>query len=330
MHLDVDVRAVSSFHRKAAKKATGTTPHAHCQERIILDNEPEGEIGLEGGMQDLLQDFFGDVLPEEAVAEAGHVKASRVAREREIKDTCNEMLYKGAKVSKIRTLLALMNLQSVYGWSDASVTTLFELLHKLLPPGNSMSQSRRDAKRVLSTVGLDYECIHACPNDCVLFRGELAEVDACPKCKSHRYRQDLQGTKVPCKILRHFPLIPRVRHMFRCKGIAQLMTWQANSASRDGKMRVPADSPAWKHIDEKWPVFSKEPQNLRFGLAADRVNPFGLRSRSWSSCFVNYNIPPWLAIKKGHLLLSLLIPGKHKVKNFDVYMQPLIEELNEL
>ena len=45
---------------------------------------------------------------------------------------------------------------------------------------------------------------------------------------------------------------------------------------------------------------------------------------------VSYNIPPWESIKKGNILLSLLVPRKHKVKNMDVYLTPLIEELQEL
>jgi hypothetical protein len=45
---------------------------------------------------------------------------------------------------------------------------------------------------------------------------------------------------------------------------------------------------------------------------------------------VNYNIPPWLATKKGHIILSLLIPGKHKVNNMNVYLQPLLDELKAL
>jgi hypothetical protein len=45
---------------------------------------------------------------------------------------------------------------------------------------------------------------------------------------------------------------------------------------------------------------------------------------------VNYNILPWEATKKGNILLSLLIPGKHKVANMDVYLEPLIDELLEL
>ena len=37
-----------------------------------------------------------------------------------------------------------------------------------------------------------------------------------------------------------------------------------------------------------------------------------------------------MAIKKGFVMLSLLIPGPHKVKNMDVYLEPLIEELEIL
>ena len=37
----------------------------------------------------------------------------------------------------------------------------------------------------------------------------------------------------------------------------------------DGVMRVPADSPAWKHIEDTWPEFKDEPRHLRIGLATD-------------------------------------------------------------
>ena len=45
---------------------------------------------------------------------------------------------------------------------------------------------------------------------------------------------------------------------------------------------------------------------------------------------VNYNLPLSMAIKKGHLMLFLLIPRTHKVKNVNVYLEPLIDELEEL
>ena len=45
---------------------------------------------------------------------------------------------------------------------------------------------------------------------------------------------------------------------------------------------------------------------------------------------MNYNIPPWMTTKKGHLILSLIVPSHYKVKNMDVYLQPLVDELKEL
>ena len=65
----------------------------------------------------------------------------------------------------------------------------------------------------------------------------------------------------------------------------------------------------------------------------DGVNSFGFKStfyNVWRVVVVNYNLPPSMAIKKGHLMLSLLIPRKHKVKNVDAYLEPLIDELEEL
>jgi hypothetical protein len=47
---------------------------------------------------------------------------------------------------------------------------------------------------------------------------------------------------------------------------------------------------------------------------------------------LNYNLPPWLNRKNFFVLLALLIPGKQLVtlELFDVYMEPLVEELLEL
>ena len=69
-----------------------------------------------------------------------------------------------------------------------------------------MPESRDVAKKILADVGMDYTTIHACQNDCILFRGEYANLDVCPKCQESRYRQDLSGTTIPAKVLRHFPI----------------------------------------------------------------------------------------------------------------------------
>jgi hypothetical protein len=53
---------------------------------------------------------------------------------------------------------------------------------------------------------------------------------------------------------------------------------------------------------------------------------------TWPMMLLNYNLPPWLSTKNFFVLLALLIPVKQSVtsKVFDVYMEPLVDELLEL
>jgi hypothetical protein len=45
---------------------------------------------------------------------------------------------------------------------------------------------------------------------------------------------------------------------------------------------------------------------------------------------INYNIPPWILVKKKHLMLVLLVLKKHRVKKMEIYLTPLINELQLL
>ncbi len=61
----------------------------------------------------------------------------------------------------------------------------------------------------------------------------------------------------------------------------------------------------------------------------------GEKNSSWSTWPILlsiYNLPPWFVTKKFFVVLTLLILGKEYVKmhNFDVYIQPLMGELQEL
>ncbi|KAL6502550.1 hypothetical protein OROHE_024555 [Orobanche hederae] len=99
-------------------------------------------------------------------------------------------------------------------------------------------------------------------------------------------------------------------------------------------IRHPSDSDAWKTLDRLDPSFAGDSRNVRLGLATDGFNPFGNLNQSYSSWpvfIVPYHLPPWKCMKDPFLFMTLLIPGpKSPGKNIDVYLQPLIDELNEL
>lgn len=150
----------------------------------------------------------------------------------------------------------------------------------------------------------------------------------------------MERRRYPVKVLRHFPIIPRLQRFFRSPRIAELMIWHAeNKSDKEGGdqlVRHPCDSKAWRHFHENVDTtFGEDPRNTHLVLAADGVNPFKQNRSTWSTwpvILLNYNIPPWLSTKKFFMILTLLIPGPQSVtsKVFDVYLQPLVEELQVL
>jgi len=136
-----------------------------------------------------------------------------------------------------------------------------------------------EANKTLGALGMNYEKIHACPNDCCLYRKEYANAIECPECGESKWKyanNTNRGKKqIPKRVVWYFPPIPRFKRLFRSSDNAKNLIWHANERVVDGKLRHPADSPAWKLVDLKWPDFGSEPRNIRLALSADGINPHG-------------------------------------------------------
>ncbi|KAK7244185.1 hypothetical protein RIF29_39003 [Crotalaria pallida] len=242
-------------------------------------------------------------------------------------------LYNGCTdYTRLSTVLKLYKLKSSNGWSDKSFTDLLKLLKDMLPKDNVLPNKTYEAKRMLSSIGMSYEKIHACRNDCILFRGEYASLDKCPKCNASRYKKKKKST--PEKLMWYFPIKPRFRRMFSNAEDAKHLTWHADERIKDGKLRHPADSPQWMKFDDDYPDFGNEPRNLRLALSTDGFNPHGVQSSSystWPVILMFYNLPPWLCMKRKFMMLSMLISGpKQPGNDIDIYLAPLIKDLKEL
>jgi hypothetical protein len=90
---------------------------------------------------------------------------------------------------------------------------------------------------------------------------------------------------------------------------------------------------AWEHIEKKWCEFNIEPRHLKLGLATIGVNPyshFSSKYSTWLICLVNYNLALNLSTKRTFVMLNFIVPNKGQVKNMDVYLKPLFDELKIL
>ena len=330
----------------------GLDMHAMVEDAFDqIDEAPAHPSTLEEQIEDIVMDAFtvvdelaNDDLPQsddetddEPLGDDGcrGTEGDNYGDPRVLEDAIEE-LYHGAKSSILAATILIMTLCTIHGVSNQFADQLFILFREhLLPSENMLPKNLHAAKVLIQKLGLNYNTIHACQAGCVLFRGQYEGATSCPKCNRPRYRDEAKKQR-PWKVLRQFPLIPRLRRMFRTPTISELMVWHAKNKSTDGLVRHPCDSKAWKHIHENLDTsFGQEDRNIHLGLATDGVNPFKLQRTSWSTwpvMLLNYNIPPWLTTKKFFIMLAMLIPGKQSVTShvFDVYLEPLVEELTQL
>nr|XP_043619730.1 uncharacterized protein LOC122591531 [Erigeron canadensis] len=194
----------------------------------------------------------------------------------------------------------------------------------------------------MAKLGLGYEKFHACPKGCMLFWDDNVDKETCTICGTSRWKtmedmpEDGIGLqkKKAMNILRWFPIKSRLQRLFMSSKTSDLMKWHHFERVQDGKLRHPADALAWKDFDKKYPEFANDPRNVRLALASDGFNPYRTMNVAysiWPVFLIPYNLPPWYVMKQPNFILSLIIPGpKGPGNKIDVYMQPLIKELEEL
>ncbi|XP_024190647.1 uncharacterized protein LOC112194661 [Rosa chinensis] len=301
-------------------------------------HQPDSDV------QDMLHDAFGMYEGEDDLLEPAETTegpslpngptpdAQRFYQHLEKADA---ELYPGAGKKMFDFLIKLYQIKALNSWSDVSFTQLLELLKAYLPPGESLPASFYLTKKFIKSLGLTYQKIDACPNDCMLYWKEYASNTVCHVCGTSRYKENTSPTKkVPAKVLRYFPLGPRLQRLYMSRHTSEFMVWHSKKRPQDGVLHHPADSLAWEELDKIDNNFGSDGRNVRLGLASDRFNPFGMMSLShstWPVIVTVYNLPPWLCMKKSYMMLSLLIPGpKSPGNDIDVYLQPLIDELKIL
>ncbi|KAL2465528.1 Uncharacterized protein Adt_41379 [Abeliophyllum distichum] len=282
--------------------------------------------------EDEMTDVLNDVVRDDSSAATSDLGYDALF------DAMHSELYPGvSSFSSLNFLTKLMHLKVVNKWTNKSVDGLLKLL-KLAFPKINLVDSHYEAKKLMSKLGLGYESIHVCRNDCALFWKENTDKEICPVCYESRWVQiagKSSGKNVSHKVLRYFSLTPRLKRLFATTHTARLMRWHNTGRSKDNDdLGHPVDGKAWRAFDKNHPDFACEIRNVRLGLSSDGFNPFGNMSQSysmWPVVLATYNLPPWLCMKEENLMLTLLIPGPQSPgKDMDVFLRPLVDELKEL
>nr|XP_017253925.1 PREDICTED: uncharacterized protein LOC108223955 [Daucus carota subsp. sativus] len=231
----------------------------------------------------------------------------------------------------------LLHFKNKHYCSNNGFDELLCLIGSVLPSGHKLPGSYYEVRKMISGLNMGYEKIDACENDCMLFYKENINKTHCDICYTSRYKEqkDPQKKKIPRKILRYFPLTPRLQRLFMAEKTAECMRWHHNRVVVEGQLSHPADGDEWKQFDSRFPRFSKEIRNVRLGLSTDGFDPFrDAHAREytvWPVVIVVYNLPPSMCTKAPYMFMPLLIPGPNDpTKDLHVYLRPPIDELKLL
>ena len=122
-----------------------------------------------------------------------------------------KLLYPNYKqgLKKLGTTLEILQWKAANGVTDKEFEELLGIVKNMLSEGNKLPSTTYEAKNVVCPLGLEVQKIHACPNNCILYRGEEYEkLDACPVCDAKRYkiRQSDPGEIDGEPVKKKFPL----------------------------------------------------------------------------------------------------------------------------
>ena len=138
--------------------------------------------------------------------------ADKLQRIQEVSQT---LLYEDSTLSTLEAVILLLNLFRGNNATNALMDQAFALHHRvLLPHPNTLPDSEYLALQMLTRLGLEYELIEACPNNCILYRGAFSKLSTCLSCGASKKRRH-GNSWVSLEIVCHFPLVKRLKRIFR-------------------------------------------------------------------------------------------------------------------
>ncbi|KAL4554779.1 hypothetical protein LXL04_037383 [Taraxacum kok-saghyz] len=221
---------------------------------------------MHGLLNDL--DVENQVEPHEANSNSAPEQDTLRSNFHDILKEAKEKVYQNSKYSKLSCIVHLYHMKCLNGWSNNSFSMLLEFLTDLLPEGNMLPKTTQQDKE----------------NDesCSTCGSSIWEV---PEDNSNSETNPTK--KKAAKILRWFPLKPRLQRLFISSKTTSLMKWHHVERVKDGKLRHHADGLAWKDFDRKFPEFASDPRNIRLALASDGFNPFRTMNTTYSTLGVS-------------------------------------------
>jgi hypothetical protein len=144
-----------------------------------------------------------------------------------------------------------MSIKSKFAFSNNCYKELLKLINDVLTANHMLPRDMYQSKKLLSGLGMDYEKIDVCQDNCMFFWKEHINEKKCLKCGKSRFIEviNTDGEEVMMEIaykqLCYMALTPRLKQLFILKKTAMHMRWHKEGECENNNMMVhPSDSEA--------------------------------------------------------------------------------------
>lgn len=227
----------------------------------------------------------------------------------------SEDLIKGLRLLKIKDKYnipeaAFNEILKVFEISKVSLFKLRKLLGNIVP--------------------LEPTLVNCCINSCVAFTGEFINEDHCPYCGEFRYK----SSQVARKNASYWSLINTLRAQYKDKARSETLRYRHTYTSTNEYTIGNQISDVFDGFRYKTLVssgFFSDSRDIALIASTDGYQIFcQKRNDCWVILLINANLPPDVRVKRENLMISALIPGPKEPKNFNSFLQPLVDELKQL
>ncbi|XP_056864315.1 uncharacterized protein LOC130511377 [Raphanus sativus] len=143
--------------------------------------------------------------------------------------------------------MRLMGIKTDYNLAEDCVDAIANFVKGILPEDNVAPGSYYEVQKLVAGVGLSYQVIDVCSDNCMIYWRADDQRTTCKFCGKPRYKDTSGRVPVPYKRMWYLPLTERLQRLYLSERTAQRMRWHAEH-STDGEIRHPSDAKAWKHF----------------------------------------------------------------------------------
>lgn len=244
--------------------------------------------------------------------------------------TAHQPLYKGSETSLLDALVQhFLWFSSHPAVSKQALSDILYMQHhSMLPKPNCLPDNYDDALKFIEPFLVKPIIFHACPNDCILYRGEHKDLSCCPICQEKRYTTG----GIPRKRFTYLPIGPRLERLFGTSRLSELIQCHSHVRRFDNDYMFDIhDSPMWKKAYSSSGQFKHDSRGIALGFCTDGVNPYQhnrVQYSMWPIVLALLNLPRHLRYLFNNLMLVGIIPGNgSKEPTIDAYLDVVVDEI---